>query len=344
MSQQDNNTPLVSIIIPAYNTAQYIHRAIGSALRQTHTNIEALVIDDGSTDDTLRVAEAFAAKDKRVRVFHQENAGVSVARNLGIHEAKGEYLVFLDSDDWLEDEAVEILLDAQVKYPDKLVMGNYRNRYELPNGNILIVEQNEASIPMQFLSTEEVAESFTSGKIRGAHNLHAKIFRRDIILKHNISFIKGACYAEDAPFMFTYLNKTEGMLYINKFILMVYMRTGSATRASYNPSMLPSLLKAYEAMINLPENTSEVKENLLKSEKYFMCGLLCHALDTGASRNHIKELKKYIKSPPVYIPGKNLSRKTDFLFRIYLPVTVSRLIVRLLKVAKATAKKILRKN
>lgn len=79
-----DNSPLVSIIIPAYNTAPYIHRAIGSSIRQTYKNIEILIVDDGSTDDTLKVAEYFAGTDSRIRVFTQKNGGVSTARNHAI--------------------------------------------------------------------------------------------------------------------------------------------------------------------------------------------------------------------------------------------------------------------
>ena len=115
------NNALVTIIIPAYNTEQYIHRAIESSIRQTYKNIEIIIVDDGSTDGTLSVAQNYETQDSRVKVLHQENEGVSSARNHGIREAGGEYIMFLDSDDWFEDYAVEILLEAQLKYPDILI-------------------------------------------------------------------------------------------------------------------------------------------------------------------------------------------------------------------------------
>ena len=86
-----NNNALISIIIPAYNTQEYIHRAIESSLRQSYKNIEIIIINDGSTDETLRTAQTYADKDNRIKIFHQENKGVSSARNHGIREARGKY-------------------------------------------------------------------------------------------------------------------------------------------------------------------------------------------------------------------------------------------------------------
>jgi len=93
--------PLVSVIIPAYNSSAYLADAIVSATRQTHTNIEIIIVDDGSTDDTGTVADQFAAGDARITVIHQPNGGLSAARNTGMGVAKGEFICFLDADDAL---------------------------------------------------------------------------------------------------------------------------------------------------------------------------------------------------------------------------------------------------
>ena len=130
-----NNNALISIIIPAYNTQEYIHRAIESSLRQSYKNIEIIIINDGSTDETLRTAQTYADKDNRIKIFHQENKGVSSARNHGIREARGKYITFLDSDDWFEDDAVEILLAAQLDYPDKIIIANFYNNVKFDNNN-----------------------------------------------------------------------------------------------------------------------------------------------------------------------------------------------------------------
>lgn len=101
----------VSIVVPMYNVSNYLKRCLESILNQTYQNIEVIAIDDGSTDDTLKIANEFEKKDSRLRVLSQENKGLSEARNVGIENSNGEYIFFVDSDDWLENEIIEKLVD-----------------------------------------------------------------------------------------------------------------------------------------------------------------------------------------------------------------------------------------
>ncbi|MCD7783929.1 MAG: glycosyltransferase, partial [Firmicutes bacterium] len=104
--------PLVSILVPAYNSEKYIGRCIDSILGQEYKNIELIAIDDGSDDKTGQILDEYAASDGRVRVFHRENAGVSASRNLGLDMARGKYIEFSDSDDWLTSDATKLLVRA----------------------------------------------------------------------------------------------------------------------------------------------------------------------------------------------------------------------------------------
>ena len=104
--------PLVSIIVPVYNIMEYLPRCVESLRNQTYETIEILLVDDGSTDGTGALCDRLAAEDSRIRVFHKENGGSSSARNLGIAQAKGEYLGFVDSDDYVEPDMYERLYYA----------------------------------------------------------------------------------------------------------------------------------------------------------------------------------------------------------------------------------------
>lgn len=106
------NQPLVTIIIPAYNAASYLCRAIDSLLAQTWKQLEVLVIDDGSTDATGTIADEYAARDDRVRVVHKANGGVAAARNTGLEEARGDLIGFTDSDDWVQPAFVSLLVNT----------------------------------------------------------------------------------------------------------------------------------------------------------------------------------------------------------------------------------------
>jgi glycosyltransferase involved in cell wall biosynthesis len=121
--------PAVSVIMPAYNAGRFLHAAVESVLRQTFTDLELLIVDDGSTDRTVTIAEDYAGRDRRVRVLHQENAGPGPARNTGFRNAHGRYFAFLDSDDEWDDTFLAehvAVLDAR---PDvDVVIGNARHR------------------------------------------------------------------------------------------------------------------------------------------------------------------------------------------------------------------------
>ena len=103
--------PQVSIIIPVYNSENTLRRCLNSVLAQTFTDFECLLVDDGSTDDSGRICDEYAEKDKRFRVFHKENGGVSSARNVGLDNASGEWITFVDSDDWIEGSFLDSLLN-----------------------------------------------------------------------------------------------------------------------------------------------------------------------------------------------------------------------------------------
>ena len=112
--------PLISVIVPVYNIIEYLPRCVHSITSQTYENLELLLVDDGSTDGTGELCDRLAAEDGRIRVFHKENGGSSSARNLGISQAKGEYLGFVDSDDYVEPDMYERLYGGICEYQVKV--------------------------------------------------------------------------------------------------------------------------------------------------------------------------------------------------------------------------------
>lgn len=106
---------LVSIVVPAYNVAEYLGKCIQSLIVQTYNNIQILLVNDGSTDQTGDICDAYATKDSRINVLHKSNGGVSSARNMGIANARGQFIMFVDGDDWLNSNAVELLLNRILK-------------------------------------------------------------------------------------------------------------------------------------------------------------------------------------------------------------------------------------
>lgn len=111
----------ISVIMPVYNTAEYLPKAIQSVLQQSYDNWELIIVDDGSTDDSYEICREFAAMDKRIKVWHQDNSGQGIARNLALEHCTGDYVMFLDSDDWIDDDCMDFLLANIHKYDADVV-------------------------------------------------------------------------------------------------------------------------------------------------------------------------------------------------------------------------------
>ncbi len=118
------NTPVISIIVPVYNAEKYLRKCVDSILQQTYRHIEAILVDDGSPDECPAICDEYAKIDDRVRVIHKENGGVSSARNAGLDAANGEYIVFVDADDYIDTAYIETLYDDAAKHSADLVCSN----------------------------------------------------------------------------------------------------------------------------------------------------------------------------------------------------------------------------
>lgn len=155
------NHLMVSVIIPAYNVAHWLERCLDSILRQTHRNLQIVIVDDGSTDETFEIMERYAVQDPRVKAFHQENGGVTSARLRGVAEASGEWIGFVDGDDEIEPDMYERLLGNALKYDAEISHCGYQMCF--PDGRVnyfhntkTIERQNKITALRELLSGERV--------------------------------------------------------------------------------------------------------------------------------------------------------------------------------------------
>lgn len=183
----EQTPPLVSIIVPVYKVEKYLQRCIGSILTQTYENFELILIDDGSPDNCGEICDEYAQKDSRIKVIHQENAGVSSARNNGIETACGEYIVFVDSDDYVLNDYIEHFLTCG-KFD--LIVSGYNN--DLPK----VGECTQKTIA-EFLN-ERILDLCIYSPI-------AKLYKREILIEYNIRFNTNVRYSEDRLFNFDYI-------------------------------------------------------------------------------------------------------------------------------------------
>lgn len=191
-------TPVVSIIVPVYNAEKFIHRCIDSILAQTFTDWELLLIDDGSKDASGKICDEYAAKDERIRVFHKENGGVSSARNLGLDHARGEWITFVDADDYIEEnflKSFEGNLDADI------VVGNMYVKRKNSEENVLsgILSGYNCSIKSVISGnlTRFVFQS-SNGKLFKASLLQGLRFDEQMVIGEDCLFLHSyMCRAKD---------------------------------------------------------------------------------------------------------------------------------------------------
>ena len=158
-----NKSPLVSVVVPIYNTEKYLRNCLDSIIAQTNQNLEILLVDDGSTDSSGKICDDYASnakKDKRIKVIHQKNTGLSSARNTGINHSSGEYLTFVDSDDYIATQMIEKMLQAINESHAEIAVCSFMETY--PNDKT--THFNNHHYPRKLLSTKDALESMLSEK------------------------------------------------------------------------------------------------------------------------------------------------------------------------------------
>lgn len=211
--------PMVSIIVPVYNAEKYIERCVDSILNQEYTDFELILADDGSEDTTGAICDGYAAKDSRVRVIHKENTGVSDTRNGAIEKARGTYLQFVDSDDWITPDATKQLIRAATERDCDMVIADfYRVVGERvsPKGDI-----DEDG----FLTREEFAAHMMENPADFYYGvLWNKLYRRDIVEKYHLRMDAEISWCEDFMFNLEYIRHAE-RFYALKTPVYYYVKT-----------------------------------------------------------------------------------------------------------------------
>ena len=197
-------TPTVSIIVPVYNAEKSIKRCVDSILGQEYTDFELILVNDGSTDTSGAICDAYAARDSRVHVIHKANTGVSDTRNTAINSATGKYLQFLDSDDWITSDATKLLVRTATEYNCDLVIADfYRVVGEKVSHKGSIEEE-------QVLTKEEFAAQMMKNPADFYYGvLWNKLYRRDLIEQYSLRMDTSVSWCEDFLFNLEYLRHAE---------------------------------------------------------------------------------------------------------------------------------------
>lgn len=247
------NTPKISIIVPVYNVEKYLRRCLDSIVDQTFTDFELLLVDDGSTDQSGKICDEYNEKDARIKVFHKENGGVSTARNLGLDNAIGEYVSFVDSDDWVEPNYCQTLVDnigdADIMFFDEI--WHYEDGCSpiVSSGSFCSHERNEIEKKiLQMISNEH------------NHNYFGytwnKIFKREIIDSNDIRFVDGLSVSEDEIFTLDYCLNANSMKTLSPSPIYNYMWASMGlTHKRKGCDMMLLLAKCTKQRVSYMQNT-----------------------------------------------------------------------------------------
>ncbi|HFU4011462.1 glycosyltransferase [Streptococcus suis] len=236
----------ISIIIPIYNVEKYVERCLDSVLSQTYTNWEAILVNDGSPDQSAAIAQKFVNRDERFQLIHQENAGLSEARNTGLQYITGDFVAFLDSDDWLEKDALAYLhSEAIQKEADIVVGGIYRT-------NKVASVSSEAK-HVEVLSQEEYAKRyFKIDSQTIEYYVWNKLYRREVV--ESVRYPKGF-YAEDVPTTFRYILNAKRIVVSDKIVIHYFVNIEGLT-AQFSKKQF-DVLKGWDMVVVESEKSKQ---------------------------------------------------------------------------------------
>lgn len=239
-------SPLVSVIVPVYNVEQFLVKCIDSILCQTYRNLEIILIDDGSTDSCPEICNEYAGKDLRIFVIHKSNEGQAIARNIGLDNCNGEYICFVDSDDWLENTAIEYMVAIAQRERADLVIAERRH----------VRADGESSFtPYQLLEGESILRLTDVQAINLFAEKNwapwARLYRKS--LYKDIRFPNYKIF-EDEAIMFQLLKNSQTIAYTNKIVYNYNVRDGSTTKQCYTKKKIDGV-RAWD------NNLEYLKEN-----------------------------------------------------------------------------------
>ncbi len=236
----------VSIIIPIYNTGEYLYKCLDSIIGQELNEIEIILVNDGSTDNSGEICDFYAEKDKRVHVIHKENAGVSVARNTGIKVANGNYIGFIDSDDWIEKNMYQDLYRCVRETGAEIAMCDATTVYGSDKKEEDTISFLTESI---FLDKEDI-QAFALKEIAGS--ACRCIYKRELLEKYGVEFPEGVPLSEDRIFNLNAIGNSSGFYYIKKAYYNRYVRKESAV-SKYYPNLLQITKQYRRAVLDVIE-------------------------------------------------------------------------------------------
>lgn len=269
MEKKEERMTKISVIIPIYNTEKYLERCLDSVIGQTLEDIEIICVDDGSTDSCPQILESYAVKDSRIKLIHKENNGLVSARKTGVTAASGEYVGYVDSDDWIEPDMYEILYrNAHNNRADLVSCGYFLEGGYTTEHTDTVEEGLYAGERMKFLRDNTIYR--LDKKETGLRaSLCNKLFAREIIQRIQCQIPDNLAIAEDKMCLLTYILECDSVVVLNK-VYYHYMINNQSMVHSSNTDFLLKVNAVYQYLIALYSHPNFTDSMRMQSELYIM--------------------------------------------------------------------------
>ena len=274
---------MITIIVPIYNASMYLRKCLESLYHQSYKKMEILLINDGSTDNSEKICKEFVKKDSRFKYMYKKNGGVSSARNVGIEQAKGDYIIFVDSDDFCTNDMIDNILPKLTK--NKLLCFGYFRIFKNKKEKEVLSKTHQLNINKNMYKYIIDTESI------GGY-LWNKVFDTKIIKKYNIKFNEKIHFIEDMLFVIEYTNYITEIKYIEAPLYFYRMRKSSVSSDLFNSKNL-SMLEALKILIERFRENEEI--NTLLKYNYLYNYYRLKSKNNQEKNKIIGNEKEYIK-------------------------------------------------
>lgn len=297
-----------SVIIPIYNTEKYLARCINSIINQTYKKMELILVDDGSTDNSKKICDKFARNYKMIKVVHQKNKGVSAARNVGLKLASNEYIVFVDSDDWIEKETLENLYNVIKHNEIDCIVSNLKEKVRKKVTNKNQIQTWE----------KEIEKLIITEKINSPVN---KVYRNSIIKSNNIKFDEEISIGEDLLFNIEYFINSKKIYILNKKLYHYEISNNNSLTRKYKKDKYEQLMYVNNRIEKITHSleSTKIKEAIsyIKLKSICSCILeLFHENCSVSTKEKVDFIKRVRKENSIIVI-KNINFKILLISIIY---------------------------
>ena len=321
---------MVSIIVPVYNVEGYLKRCVDSILSQTYTNIEIILVNDGSTDSSSQLCDEYQKKDNRIKVEHKQNGGLSSARNAGLDIAKGDYIAFIDSDDWVEPNFIERLRTLLIETNSDMSACTFcRTKGD-------IAQRLCFDTSVEIITNKKFDCAFKEESYAGyACN---KMFKREIFEKNELRFDEKIFHGEDSPFVVEFLQYAQKIAFTKEDLYYYYFREDSITKSVRLTEKYLSILYAREKTMVLLKERNEKCYDVCKAAYLDILSKInfMAMVDKNKYRSIYEQTREKLKANKkglFKLKGIGIKRKLKLFIMIYFPKIVSKLYKKKIKVA-----------